>query len=233
MNGFFITGTDTGVGKTAIACGLLQAFKQAGYRTQAIKPVAAGCEATVDGLRNDDALALMQAMTEPLPYAQVNPVALQPAIAPHIAAAQAGVAVTVDALGTHCRALLQPEVVTLVEGAGGWRVPLNDQETLADLARALGLPVILVVGLRLGCINHALLTAEAIRADGLVLAGWAANGIDPEMPEQQANIAALQQRLPAPLLGVLPWQASLAADSAAKCMDISKLPDPCRRTIGR
>ncbi|HEY9036972.1 MAG TPA: dethiobiotin synthase [Pseudomonadales bacterium] len=231
MSGFFIAGTDTGVGKTTIACGLLQAWAQAGFRTQAIKPVAAGCEATAQGLRNDDALALMAAMSASLEYAQVNPVALLPAIAPHIAARQAGLRPQVRALAAHGTGLLNRADITLVEGAGGWRVPLNDEETLADLARALNLPVILVVGVRLGCINHALLTAEAIAADGLPLAGWVANVLDAAMPEQAATIEAVQQRLAAPLLGVVPWHPDPQPDRIASHMDITKLAGFGRRTI--
>lgn len=206
---YFITGTDTGVGKTCVSAAWLLAANRQGLATQAIKPVAAGCERTAEGLRNDDALQLMQAMSEPLAYGEVNPVALEAAIAPHIAAARAGIGLRVDTLAAHCRAILdRPADLTLVEGAGGWRVPLNEHETLADLAKALGLPVILVVGLRLGCINHALLAAEAIRHDGLSLAGWVANTLQDGMPEREANIAALQDRLGAPCLGVVPWLAT-------------------------
>ncbi len=225
MSAYFITGTDTGVGKTVVACALLQAFAAAGRRTQAIKPVASGCEHTPQGLRNADALALQAAMNTVLPYAQVNPVALEPAIAPHLAAAAAGQPLCVADLAEHCRALMAGHGgLTLVEGAGGWRVPLNDTETLADLARALALPVILVVGLRLGCINHALLTAEAIRRDGLLLAGWVANTVEPALPEGAAIVATLQQRLPAPCLGVLPWLPQPDAAVLAAGLDAGKLP---------
>lgn len=232
MTGFFITGTDTGIGKTTVACGLLQAWSAAGYTTQAIKPVAAGCDETADGLRNGDALALMAAMTEPLAYDRVNPVALKAAIAPHIAAGHEGIDLCVADLLAHCQPLLPLADITVIEGAGGWRVPLNAHETLADLARALGLPVIMVVGMRLGCLNHALLTAEAIAADGLTLAGWVANGMEAGMPAQAGNVATLQARIPAPLLGVVPWQpAGVVARNIAACVDITKLAGHGLRTI--
>lgn len=202
---FFVTGTDTGVGKTLMSAGLLLAAKERGLSTAALKPVAAGCEVAAEGLRNDDALLLQSVITQPLTYEQINPIALEPAIAPHIAAQQARRVLSVDRLAGFCRGVLNQADFTLVEGAGGWRVPLNSAETLADLARTLQLPVILIVGIRLGCINHAMLTVEAIARDGLPLAGWVANIIDPDMPCQQENIVSLQQRLAAPCLGVVPY----------------------------
>lgn len=206
---YFVTGTDTGVGKTWASCALLRALAAQGRTTLGLKPVASGCEQTADGLRNADALALMQASTVSLSYAQVNPFAYAPALAPHLAAAQEGKRLRVQQIAGLVRgAIMQARAdVTLVEGAGGWRVPLNDAETLADLPRELALPVILVVGLRLGCINHALLTAEAIARDGVRLAGWIANTIDPAMPAQVENVATLRAHIGAPLLGVLPHGA--------------------------
>ncbi len=205
-NAFFVTGTDTDVGKTFVTSALLQAARQQGLTTLAIKPVAAGCEETPEGLRNQDALVLQQAMTTTLSYAEVNPLALREPIAPHIAAKREGVNLSVQYLSVHCQRLMQADVdLVLIEGAGGWRVPLNDQEALSDLPRALNLPVILVVDMRLGCLNHALLTAEAIERDGLCLAGWVANQAQPEtMPELVANLEALAERLKAPRLGLLP-----------------------------
>lgn len=202
---FFVTGTDTGVGKTYVSCLLLEAFKQQGLKTIALKPIAAGCE-TVDGQRrNDDALQLQQHMTETLSYEEINPFALEAAIAPHIAAANEGRRLLVSRIAGMVRgASMQPADVTLVEGAGGWYVPLNDKETLADLVRELQLPVILVVGMRLGCLNHAILTARAIYRDGLRVAGWVANCIEPDMPELDANIQTLKTLLSAPCLGVIP-----------------------------
>tara|TARA_R110001592_G_scaffold6045_1_gene32772 strand:- start:4366 stop:5055 length:690 start_codon:yes stop_codon:yes gene_type:complete len=223
---YFISGTDTDVGKTLVACGLLRAAALRGLRTLAIKPVAAGAELTDNGLRNEDALMLMAAMTEVLPYQQVNPVLLEPAIAPHIAAEQAGKRITVSQLAGICRGvMMQSADLILIEGAGGWRVPLNRHELLSGLASELQTPVILVVGMRLGCINHALLTAEAIRADGLRLAGWVANQIDPGMSCFEENLATLKAMLDAPCIGVVPYlaQDQRAADAVAACLDISIL----------
>ena len=218
---FFVTGTDTEVGKTAVSCALLHAAAAAGLSTAAVKPVAAGCDA--EG-HNDDALALQAAMSLALPYAQVNPVALQPAIAPHIAAAQAGRSLSADRLAGLCRGVMHSGAdLVLVEGAGGWRVPLGPRETLADVAIALGVDVIMVVAMRLGCINHALLTAEAIRADGLRLAGWVANQPGPAMICHAENLDTLQRLLPAPLLGEVPLISPFSAKEASQHIDISKL----------
>ncbi|MDX1457552.1 MAG: dethiobiotin synthase [Marinobacter sp.] len=207
---YFVTGTDTGVGKTLVSAAILEAARVEGLRTLAMKPIASGCENTQDGLRNEDALILMEAMTESLSYDQVNPIALEPAIAPHVAAAQQDRMLGAERLAGFCRGLqMRPGDLMLVEGAGGWRVPLNDRETYARVPQALEMPVIMVVPLRLGCINHAMLTAEAIRNDGLMLAGWVAN-----RPEQEAmscegdTLNYLLGHLGAPCLGVLPWQAT-------------------------
>lgn len=204
---YFVTGTDTGVGKTMVSAALLYAARHAGLRTLAVKPVAAGCEQTAGGLRNEDALMLQQAITAPLSYQEVNPVALLEAIAPHVAAKIADVNLSAQRLAGFCRGVMfKPGDLCLIEGAGGWRVPLNDRETYARLPQELDLPVILVVDLRLGCINHALLTVEAIRRDGLTLAGWVANRAGPERMEAEAeSLAFLQHSLGAPLLGDLPW----------------------------
>lgn len=202
---FFITGTDTEIGKTTAACALLAAARQQGLSCAAVKPVAAGCVRTAQGLRNDDALLLQAQCQPPLGYEQINPLALEPAIAPHLAALECGEPLSVARLLPEAQAVLGLQRdLTVVEGAGGWRVPLNAEETLADLAKALRLPVILVVGLRLGCINHALLSAEAIIADGLPLAGWIGNTQEPDMARFEDNLATLTARLPAPCLGVLP-----------------------------
>ena len=205
---FFVTGTDTGVGKTIVSAAILRAAAAKGLRTLGMKPVASGCDATPDGLRNEDALALMQAMTEPLAYEQVNPIALEPAIAPHVAAARAGRQITAQRLVGFCRGLqTRPADLLLVEGAGGWRVPLNDRETYSAVPVALQMPVILVVPLRLGCINHALLTAEAIRRDGLVIAGWVANRPDARPMEcEEETLTYLKHHLGAQCLGVPPRQ---------------------------
>lgn len=220
---YFIAGTDTNVGKTLVAAGLLVAAKNHGLTTAALKPLAAGCEKTDAGLRNADALLLQSVITEPLVYEQINPIALEAAIAPHIAAQQEKRVLSADRLAGFCRGSLNLADFTLVEGAGGWRVPLNPQETLADIAKILRLPVILVVGVRLGCINHALLTVEAIRNDGLQLAGWVANCIDADMPVLQENIHSLAVRIPAPCLGVVPWLDNAAPESVASMLDQESL----------
>ncbi len=219
---YFITGTDTGVGKTAVAVALLQAAAKRGLSTAAVKPVAAGCERTSEGLRNDDALQLQQACTLDLSYEQINPFALQPAIAPHFAAAREGLRLDAGQLAAHCRSILELKAdLTVIEGAGGWRVPLNNNESFADIAQLLAVPVILVVDIKLGCLNHALLSAEAIRADGLSLAGWVANrasGVDEYHAEM---VVDLQGRLACPLLGDLPH--SLNQDELAAHLDLAGL----------
>ncbi len=216
---FFITGTDTNVGKTLIAAGLLIAAKNRGLTTAALKPVAAGCEKTEEGLRNADALLLQSVITQPLVYDQINPYALEAAIAPHIAAQQEKRSLSVDRLSGFCRGVLGSADFTLLEGAGGWRVPINPRETLADLAKNLQLPVIMVVGIRLGCINHALLTFEAIVRDGVPIAGWVANCVDAEMPVLQENIDSLRARLPVPCLGVVPFLVDQSPNLVATYFD--------------
>lgn len=218
---WFVTGTDTEVGKTAISCALLEAAARAGLRTAAVKPVAAGCD---DNGQNEDALSLMQAMTEEMDYSQVNPVALEAAIAPHIAAELEGRRLQASQLAGVCRGvMLGGADFVLIEGAGGWRVPLNRRETLADLAVELQVGVILVVGMQLGCINHALLTAEAIRRDGLVLAGWVANQPGERMNRHDENLDTLRGLLPVPLLGEVPFIAPWQASSGAEHLDIRPL----------
>ena len=216
---FFITGTDTNVGKTLIAAGLLVAAKNRGLTTAAVKPVAAGCEKTEEGLRNADALLLQSVMTTPLSYDEINPYALEAAIAPHIAAQHEKRSLSVDRLSGFCRGVLSLADFTLLEGAGGWRVPLNPRETLADLAKNLQLPVIMVVGIRLGCINHALLTFEAIARDGVPVAAWVANCIDADMPALQENIDSLRARLPVPCLGVVPYLRDKSPNVVATYFD--------------
>lgn len=221
---YFVTGTDTEVGKTTIAAGLLHAARRDGRSTAAAKPVASGCEVTADGLRNSDALALLGECTLPLRYEQVNPLAFEPAIAPHLAAREAGVELSVAALLEPVRQVLALRAqFTLVEGAGGWRVPLAGRETLSDLALQLGLPVILVVGVRLGCINHALLSAEAIQRDGLELAGWVANIVDPTTSRLTENLETLCERLAAPCLGQVPRLPTASPAEVARYLDLRKL----------
>jgi dethiobiotin synthetase len=205
FDGCFVTGTDTGVGKTLVSAALLHTLASHHRRVVGMKPVAAGLVAHQGGWVSEDVLALRAASTVAVPADLDNPVALPDALAPHLAAERAGRILTVAELLAAHRALKEHADVVVVEGAGGWRVPLNDRETLADLARVIGAPVVLVVGLRLGCLNHALLSAEAIRADGLQLAGWVANGIDPDMACRDDNIDTLRRWLPAPLLGTVPF----------------------------
>ncbi len=214
---FFITGTDTDAGKTSVAAGLLCAAKQQGCSTLAMKPVASGCDMSAEGLRNSDALALIAQSTVQLPYTQINPYAFAPAIAPHIAAQEAGVELSVADLYRTAQVILQQQAdFTLIEGAGGWRVPISATEFLSDFAIALQLPVILVVGVKLGCINHALLTAQAIINDGLELAGWVANVVDPSCARLAENLATLQQLMPAPCLAEVPHLTSASAEHVAE-----------------
>lgn len=204
----FVTGTDTGVGKTLVSAALLHALARHHARVVGMKPVAAGTT-LVQGIEaNDDVLALRAASTFSVPAALDNPVLLPDPVSPHIAAARAGLRINIAHIVACHRQLAQLVDAVVVEGAGGFLVPLSPLETGADLAQALGLPVVLVVGLRLGCLNHALLTLEAIRARGLRLAGWVANHVDPAMLAQDDNIDFLQQRLAAPLLANIAHQTT-------------------------
>lgn len=221
--GIFITGTDTDIGKTWVAEGLLNALAAAGIRVAAMKPVACGATETPDGLRNTDALLLQRAASVTLPYATVNPCLYAAPIAPHIAAQRAGRRIEISALKTVFGAIAAQADYVVVEGVGGWCVPLNERETSADLALALGLPVLLVVGMRLGCLNHALLTCARIAHDGATLAGWVANAVTPGFAELDENIAALEQRIPAPLLGVVPHLPAPDARRVGQCMNLKKL----------
>src|SRR5690606_25919757 len=221
----FITGTDTGVGKTLVTAALLCAARNGGLSTIGLKPVAAGCEQTPVGLRNEDALMLQQYTSLPLSYEQINPVALAQAIAPLIAAVIKQRRVDAARLEGLCRgALMQRADLTLIEGAGGWRVPISPRQYLSDLVRLLDIPVLLVAGVRLGCINHALLSAEAIRADGVRLLGWIANEVDPRMPSIDDNVRGIEERIDAPLLGRIGWlEGNEPVAAAAACLDINRL----------
>ncbi|WP_192036773.1 dethiobiotin synthase [Halomonas sp. YLGW01] len=227
MAAYFITGTDTDAGKTLITAGLLALARHHGLTTLGLKPVASGCQRYPEGLRNEDALALKAHSHPEVDYATINPFAYAPAIAPHLAARQVGDTLRLaDLTQAMASPLAAERDLTLIEGAGGWRVPLNEDEDLSDLAGALQLPVILVVGLRLGCINHARLTAEAIRAQGLRLAGWVANGVTTDFEEADDNLATLTHHLPAPCLGRVPHLTQRSTDTlpeqAARYL---KLPD--------
>ena len=212
---YFITGTDTGVGKTLISSALVRRFAGQGLRSVGMKPVAAGCVPRNGRLMSEDVEQLVAASNVGASLDLVNPYALAPAIAPHIAAQQAGTRLELPAIVTAYERLLDLSDAVIVEGVGGFCVPLDDRHDTADLAQMLALPVILVVGMRLGCLNHALLTAEAVARRGLRLAGWVANRIDAEMPVYEENLQTLRQRLAAPCLGVLPWLPQATAADAA------------------
>ncbi len=212
---YFVVGTDTGVGKTLVACALLHVLAQRHERVCGMKPVASGAVRTPEGWVSDDALALRGCSTVRVPTALDNPVLLPDPIAPWLAAERAQVSVEIDFLAQTYRRLRTRVDAVVVEGAGGFLVPLNEKQTGADLATALGLPLVLVVGLRLGCLNHALLTAEAIRARGLKLAGWVANRVDPGMEFVDENIAYLSRHLGAPCWAELPYLASPSPREAA------------------
>ncbi len=203
MNTWFVTGTDTEIGKTLATSDLMRHLADQGYRVAGLKPLASGCERTGEGLRSADALSLMRAANVELPYGQVNPYAFEPAVAPHLAAMAAGTEIDLDRIGA-----VQEDLEAdwlLVEGIGGWSVPLDDKRLLRDLAQTFTRQVVLVVGLRLGCINHALLSAEQIHRDGFELVGWVANRLVPDMPELEGNQATLDRLLPAPRIGTIPY----------------------------
>ena len=217
---FLIAGTDTEVGKTHVTCALLHATRQRGWIAVGMKPIAAGVEA--DGCNSDVAQLLAASSIQP-PVALINPFLYDPPIAPHIAAQEAGRPIVIEQIQQALAQLRTLADVVWVEGVGGFRAPLDEQHDAADLAQSLALPVLLVVGMRLGCLNHALLTAEAIERRGLVLAGWVANQMDPHMARFEVNLATLQARLKAPLLGVTPY--SVNPEQAARNLDLSALPD--------
>lgn len=217
---YFLTGTDTEIGKTFITCALLYRAGQDGLKAAGLKPVAAGTDAA--GL-NDDVEAIRTASNIELPREVINPYCFKPAIAPHIAAAEAGTRIEFGPIKASCNEARQRADLVIVEGVGGFCVPLGVNQSAADLAVELGLPVILVVGMRLGCINHALLTAEAISARGLKLAGWVANRIDPAMSRFEENLATLQVLLQAPLLGVVPHGPKAGASGAATFLTLPSL----------
>ena len=222
----FITGTDTGVGKTHVACALLRKLRRRKLRVCGFKPVASGCVHTPEGLRNADALALQQAAATSEPYEQINPYAFEPAIAPHLAAVRAGDHISITRLRDAHAKLAAAHELIVVEGAGGWRVPLDETWTMAEFVAEQEWPVILVVGMRLGCINHALLSADAIMR-GTRLVGWVANALPPQMDELEANIETLRAHLSAPLLGVIPGVGGAAA--AERALDLAPLEGFLRR----
>ncbi len=221
--GIFVTGTDTEIGKTWVSLGLIAAFQKQGESTIGMKPVSAGCDVTSHGLRNDDAVRLQQAGSVPVAYEAVNPYAFEPPVSPHLAADQAGVTIDLTTITSAYTRLANEADRVVVEGVGGWHAPLGTAITVADMAKALGLPVIMVVGLRLGCLNHALLSARAIRADGLELAGWIANELTSDMAAAAENVHYLSEHLGAPLLGVAPHMPQLDPERLAAALDVGVL----------
>ena len=212
---FFVTGTDTGVGKTLVTAALLRALREAGHRVAGMKPVAAGSEPGPEGPANEDALLLQAESSARHTYADVNPWLFEPAIAPHIAAAEAGVAIDLARIAAAHARLAAAADVLIAEGAGGFLVPLDAHRSFAEIPVLLRMDVILVVGLRLGCLNHALLTAEAIASRGLAFAGWVGNAIDPRFARREANVDTLAARLAAPCLGLVPWMERPDVGTAA------------------
>ena len=217
--GLFITGTDTSVGKTVVACALARAFAAAGERVAVMKPVASGAQPSPQGLRNADALALMAAANVPLAYAEVNPYCFELAISPHIAAKEAKIEVDIGVIEAGFAALRRRADRVIIEGAGGWLAPISARESMGDLARALGVPAVLVVALRLGCLNHAGLTRRAIASDGVPLEGWIANRLGAPMDHEAENLVTLARLLGAPPLAIVPFvparAGSLTLEEAA------------------
>ncbi|EHK0943277.1 dethiobiotin synthase [Citrobacter farmeri] len=223
---YFVTGTDTEVGKTVASCALLQAARSLGYRTAGYKPVASGSEMTPEGLRNSDALALQRNSSLALEYAAVNPYTFAEPTSPHIISADEGKPIRADVLSDGLRALGTQAEWLLVEGAGGWFTPLAEDFTFADWVQSERLPVILVVGVKLGCINHAMLTAQAVEQAGLLLAGWVANDVTPPGKRHHEYMTTLKRVIPAPLLGEIPWLDAGAENAVTgQYLDLSLLVD--------
>jgi dethiobiotin synthetase len=219
----FVTGTDTGVGKTRVAAALCRSLAARDIRVAAMKPVASGCVLTPEGLRNEDALALLAAMNVRARYADVNPYAFAPAIAPHIAAREAGVDIDFSVLDRAYERLRMQSQALIVEGAGGWLAPLDSARVFADLAVHWQMDVVLVVGMRLGCLNHALLTVESIERRGLHLRGWVANSIDPGFERVTENISTLENRISAPCLGIFAFEPQADLEALAQALAVNAL----------
>ncbi|HWU75024.1 MAG TPA: dethiobiotin synthase [Rhodanobacter sp.] len=225
----FIAGTDTEIGKTHVSCALLRALRADGLRAVGMKPVASGCMVTPAGLRNDDALALIEASDPPPDYATCNPFAFTEAVSPHLAAAAERAEVSMAPIKAAFAQLTEGADVVLVEGVGGWLAPLSPTLQANALPLALGLPVILVVGLRLGCLNHAQLTARAILADGCNLLGWIGNAVDPAMARREDNLETLHRLLPVPCLGVIEHATDAATAPALAAAVAAVLASSCRQ----
>jgi dethiobiotin synthetase len=215
-SGLFVTGTDTGCGKTEITLGIMHSLQQQGESVLGMKPIASGALVTKAGLRNEDALRIQAQCSHETPYSSVNPLVYKPPISPHLAAKAEGELIRLDEIREGYDHLLSLADRVVVEGVGGWHVPLGDDITLADLVHTLDLPMVLVVGVRLGCLNHALLSMESIRRSGIELAGWVANRVDPEMLAAEQNLKSLQARISAPLLGIIPYHRRPSGESVAR-----------------
>jgi dethiobiotin synthetase len=234
MVGLFITGTDTGCGKTRVALGMMQKLQQQGNTVLGMKPIASGAEMTQQGLRNEDAVRIRSQASIEVPYELINPYVYEPAIAPHLAAAQVEKPILIEEILQEYQRLSNQADQVLIEGVGGWHVPLGEHDTLADLARALNLPVVMVVGLRLGCLNHALMTAECMLNAGVTFAGWIANQTEQKMPAREENLATLQAWLPAPCLGDIPYLPDPGPQTIASYLSghlselFPQVPEPCQ-----
>jgi dethiobiotin synthetase len=209
---FFVTGTDTGVGKTLVSVSLVKALVAHGLKVGVMKPIASGSDRTPEGLRNADAVALIEASNVSVPYQVVNPYCFEPPISPHIAAEEAKVVIDPDLIAANLSKLQRQADSVIIEGAGGWYAPIGPSLSMADLPKCLNTPVLMVVGLRLGCLNHALLTKQAIGAAGVHFAGWIASCIDPTLERPAENLVTLQQRLGSEPLAVFPFQPGVAAN---------------------
>jgi dethiobiotin synthetase len=223
MSGIFVTGTDTDIGKTEISLALMAALQQRDLSAMGMKPVATGCANSQRGLVCDDALRLRAQSSHQADYQLINPYAFAPAIAPHVAAEEAGVEIRMETIEAAYRTLADSADWVIVEGVGGWRVPLAPGLAVSDLPAGLGLPVVLVVGVRLGCLNHAILSAESIRAAGVELAGWVANIVAPRMRNLDENIATLNDSIGAPNLGIVPWLSEAHTEVMAGLLDVGPL----------
>ena len=223
MNGFFVTGTDTEIGKTEVSSALLIGLAGNGFQTVGMKPIASGCVTTKEGLRNSDAMQLQRSATREVPYCLINPYAFEPPIAPHLAAEIAGVAIEREHILDAFNQISEGDHYTVVEGVGGWLVPLNPHYTVENLAQDLLLPVIIVVGLRLGCLNHALLTERAILSSGCKVAGWVGNHMSPEFTMSNENIQTLEREMESPNLGVFPFLESVNPEALAQYLNLDRL----------
>lgn len=218
-SGFFVTGTDTGIGKTWVTLGLMEYKKRQGYRVAGMKPIASGAKRYCNALRNNDAVKIQRQCSIELPYSTVNPYVFEPPVSPHIAASLAGVFINLEEIQKIYQSIRKQVDCLFVEGVGGWNVPLDREFVVSDLAKLLNIPVILVVGLRLGCLNHASLTYEAIKSSGAVCAGWVANQVDSEYLYINENIATLKDKFSAPLLGFVPFMQEYDLSLTANCFE--------------